>query len=202
MECATRSGGCMEETVKYVTPGEHSTATQHVPLPCHMVPPPFRWYITFLPSNACIAESLSFRVHNTHLDSASFRKDNPSYATELSRTRGRTHTKCRYPLCATMVDPATSSQSHVSPCVHITHHRCRRHSATRRHRVVCTAWCAMGRTSASRDVRDRGIFRSVVRCIPERGLYTKSIPPDKEARWYGLTDKVCSCICPPARAVH
>ncbi|KAH9989275.1 hypothetical protein BJV77DRAFT_690832 [Russula vinacea] len=105
------------------------------------------------------------------------------------------HTKCRYPLCATRADPATSTQSHVPACSHNTHHRHQRH-ATRRHQVVCIAWCAMGRTSASRDVRDRGIFRSVVRCIPERALYTKSIPPDEEARWYGLTDKTSSFIGP------
>jgi hypothetical protein len=124
MECATRSGGCVEETGKYVTPGEYSTATQHVPLPCHMVPPPFRWYITFLPSNACIAEV--YLLGFTTLTSTALlfaKKDDPSYATELSRTCGRTHTKCRYPLCATTADPATSSQSHVPLCAHITHHR-------------------------------------------------------------------------------
>jgi MFS transporter, UMF1 family len=38
-----------------------------------------------------------------------------------------------------------------------------------------------------------------------RALYAEIIPPGEEARWYGLfsiTDKVCTCICPSARAVH
>jgi UMF1 family MFS transporter len=38
-----------------------------------------------------------------------------------------------------------------------------------------------------------------------RALYAEIIPPGEEARWYGLfsiTDKVCTCICPSARVVH
>ena len=135
-------------------------------LPRRMVPP-FRWYMTPLYSTACIAKVHLFRVYNTHLDSTSFRKDNTSYATQLSRTRGRTHTKRRYPRRATMADPATSPRPHVPACAHSTHHRRERHSAVRRHRAVCTAWCTMGPESTSRDVRARSIFRWVVWCVPE-----------------------------------
>ena len=202
MDCVTRSGGCVEEIRKFVTLGEYSTAAQHVPLPYRMVLT-FRWYIAFLSSSACNAKVCLLGFTILTVTALRFAKTTlhmpPSSLVLVGYSHG--HTKCRYPLCATRADPATSTQSHVPACSHNTHHRHQRH-ATRRHQVVCIAWCAMGRTSASRDVRDRGIFRSVVRCIPERGLYTKSIPPDKEARWYGLTDKVCSCICPPARAVH
>src|ERR1700733_6801355 len=43
MDCASRSSRFVEEIRQYVTLGEYSTATQHVPLPRRMVSP-FRWY--------------------------------------------------------------------------------------------------------------------------------------------------------------
>ena len=194
---------------KYVTLGEYSTAAQHVPLPCRMVPP-FRWYIIFLPSNACIAEVylLGFTTFTSTALFANTTLHMASHATQFSHTRGRTHTKCMYPLCATMADSATSPQSRVPPCAHMTHHHRQRHGhfAIWRHWVVCTAWCAMGHTSARRYVLARGTFRWVLRCIPSyaRALYAEIIPPGEEARWcdlFSITDKVCTCICPSERAI-
>jgi hypothetical protein len=107
--------------------------------------------------------------------------------TQLSHTRGRTHTKCWYPWHATMADPATSPQTHVSACAHITHHRRQHHSAIQRHRVVRTAaWCTMGPVSASGDIRSQyisvlyGAFQSYART-----LYAEIIPYDEEAQWHG-----------------
>ena len=168
---------------KYVTLGEYSTAAQHVPLPCRMVPP-FRWYITFLPSNACIAEVylLGFTTFTS----------TPLFANTTLH----------------MADSATSPHSRVPPCAHMTHHHRQRHGhfAIWRHWVVCTAWCAMGHTSARRYVHARGTFRWVLRCIPSyaRALYAEIIPPGEEARWcdlFSITNKVCTCICPSERAI-
>src|SRR6267154_3492987 len=166
MDCAARSSRCVEEIRRYVTLGEYSTATQHVPLPRRVVPP-FRWYITYLSSSACIAEVPLPRIHNADLDSAPFRKDNTPYATQLSRACGRTYTKCRYSRRAPMADPATSPQSHIPTCAHNTYHRRQHHSAIWRHRAVCPTWCTMGSTSPSRDVRARCIFWWAVWRVPE-----------------------------------
>ena len=94
--------------------------------------------------------------------------------TQLSHTRGRTHTECWYPWHATMADPATSPQTHVSACAPITHHRRQHHSAIQRHRVVRTAWCTMGPVRASGDIRARGTFRCcTVRSRATRAHYTR-----------------------------
>ncbi|KAF8476441.1 hypothetical protein DFH94DRAFT_759255 [Russula ochroleuca] len=137
MECATRSGGCLEEIGQYVTLGNIRRLRKMI---CYLV----AWLllshgISFLPNSACITEVCLFRVHNTHLDSAAFRKDNTSYTTELSRTRVCTHTKCRYPRRATIADPPTSPQPRVPACARITHCRRQHHSVIWRHRAVRTA---------------------------------------------------------------
>jgi hypothetical protein len=213
MECATRSGGFVEEIRKYVALGKYSAATQHVPLPRRMVCP-VRWFVTF-PSLAAPALLKFIDVHLsgfTTLTSPVLRFSKTTLhklhnATQLSHTRGRTHTKCRYSWRATMADPATSPQSHVPACAHITHRRRQRHSVIRRHRVVRTAWCTMGlRVPVKMFVLAvyfgglYGAFQSYART-----LYAEIIPLGEEARWYGLfsiTDKVCTCICPSARAVY
>ena len=118
-----------------------------------------------------------FRVHNTHLHSASFRRDNSSYATQLSRTRGRTHTKCQYPWRAFMSDPATSPQPHIPACAY---RRCQHHPTIWHHQAIRTARCTIGPASPSRQVRVCRIFRWVVRCVPE--LRAGAISRDHSSR--------------------
>lgn len=123
--------------------------------------------------------------------------------TQLSHTRGRTHTKCWYPWHATMADPATSPQTHVSACAHITHHRRQHHSAIQRHRVVRTAWCTMGPVRARLPVAifARSIFRCcTVRSRVTRAHYTRrSFPMMK--RHGGIASSVRACMRPSVPSI-
>ena len=122
--------------------------------------------------------------------------------TQLSHTRGRTHTKCWYPWHATMADPATSPQTHVSACAHITHHRRQHHSAIQRHRVIPVVHDgACDSVSASGDIRARGIFRCcTVRSRATRAHYTRRSFPMMR-RHGGIASSVCTCMRPSVPSI-
>ena len=98
---------------RYVTLGEYRTATQHVPLrlSCHMVPPDGIQF-SFLEAPALL--KFIFWVHNTHLTSVFFCKDDPLHTTQLSYTCGRASVCSYYSSSppASFRDAASSGCSH------------------------------------------------------------------------------------------